>query len=53
VRVDKKFSPFPFSENVYVYHFQTDTRKAGTSQNSGRMGTNLPTMITERLLLLF
>ena len=53
MNVDKKLSPLPFSENGYIYHFKTDTRKARSSQNRGRMGTNSPRMITERLLRLF
>jgi len=37
----------------YLYHFQTDTRKTASSQNSRQRGTNLPRMITERLFILF
>jgi hypothetical protein len=32
----KQFSHLPFIENVYVYHFQTDSRKAGCSKGKIR-----------------
>jgi hypothetical protein len=41
------------TKGIYVYHFQAETRKTESSQDSGQMGANLLRLTMEEPLSLF